>query len=72
MAVAITTDLGGISNLDIHGDPKTVGARWKKWKQSFELFVDGKGVKNATQNKAPLRHCGGPQMQDVYYMFPEA
>ena len=24
MAVAITTDLGGISNFDIHGDPTTV------------------------------------------------
>ena len=47
MAVAITTDLGGTSNFDIHGDPTTVGALWKKWKQSFELFVVGKGVQNA-------------------------
>ena len=59
MAVAITTDLGGISNLDIHGDPTTVGARWKKWKRSFELFVVGKGVQNATQKKTLLLHCGG-------------
>ena len=71
MAVAITTDLGGISNFDIHGDPTTVGARWKKWKRSFELFVVGKGVQNAAQKKALLLHCG-PQMQDVYYTFPEA
>ena len=72
MAVAITTDLGGISNFDIHGDPTTVGARWKKWKRSFELVVVGKGVQNAAQKKALLLHCGGPQMQDVYSTFPEA
>ena len=72
MAVAITTDLGGISNFDIHGDPTSVGARWKKWKQSFELFVVGKGVQNAAQEKALLLHCGGPQLQDVNYTFLEA
>ena len=72
MAVAITTDLGGITNFDIHGDRTTVGARWKKWKRSFKLFVVGKGVQDATQKKALLLHCGGPQMQDVYYTFPEA
>ena len=72
MAVTITSDLGGITNFDIHGDPTTVGARWKKWKRSCELFVVGKGVQDAAQKKALLFHCGGPQKQDVYYTFPEA
>ena len=70
--MAITTDLDGITNFDIHGDPTTVRARWKKWKLSFELFVVGKGVQDAAQKKALLLHCGGPQMQDVFYTFPEA
>lgn len=51
MAVAITTDLGGISNFDIHGNLTTVGARWKKWKRSFELCVVGKGVKTQRKRK---------------------
>ena len=72
MAVAITTDLGGISNFDTHRDPTTVGARWKKWKRSFKLFVIGKGVQNTAQKKALLLNCGGQQMQDIYYTFPEA
>ena len=72
MAVAIQTDLGGISSFDIHGDPTAVGARWKKWKPPFELFASGKGVTNAAQKKALLLHCGGPQMQDVYFTFPPA
>ena len=72
MAVAIQGDLGGISSFDIDGDPNTVGARWKKWRRSFELFACGKGVTNASQKKALLLHCGGPQMQDVYFTFPPA
>lgn len=72
MAVAITTDLGGISTFDVHGDPTTVGVRWKKWKRSFELFVVGKGMEDAEQKYALLLHCGGQQMQDVYFTFPAA
>ena len=70
--MAIQNDLGGISSFDFHRDPTTVGARWKKWKRSFELFASGKGSTNAAQNKALLLHCGGPQMQDVYFTFPPA
>ena len=66
MTVTITTDLGGISTFDIHGDPLIVGTRWKKWMRSFELFVVGKGVQNAAQKKVFLLYCGGPQKQDVY------
>ena len=66
MAVAINTDLGGITtDFDIHRDPTTVGVLWKKWKRSFDLFVAGKGVQNAAQKKALPLHCGGPQMQHV-------
>ena len=72
MVVVIATDLGGISSFDIHGDPTTVGVRWKKWKRSFELLVVGKGVQNSAQNKALLLHSGGPQKRYVYYTFPEA
>ena len=55
-----------------HQSLLTVGAGWKKWKRLFELFVVGKGVQNAAPKKVLLFHCGGPQMQDVYYTFPEA
>ena len=71
LAVAIQGDLGGISSFDIHGDPTVVGARWKKWRRSLELFACGKGVTNAVQKKA-LLHCGGPEMQDVYFAFSPA
>ena len=53
-AVAVQGDLGGISSFDIHGDPTTVGASWKKWKHSFKLFACGKGVTDAAEKKALL------------------
>ena len=52
MAVAITTDLGGISNFDIHGDPTSVGARWKKWSNHLNYSLLEKEYK--TQHKRKL------------------
>lgn len=72
MARLITTDLGGVPPFDCLGDQTTVGVRWKKWKRAFELFIEGKGIKDAKQKKALLLHCGGMEMQDIYFTFPEA
>ena len=71
MAQAITTDLGGIPNFNCHGDQTTVGVRWKKWRRAFELFVVGKGIRKAQQKKALLLHCGGMQLQDIYFTFTD-
>eukprot|EP00112_Aurelia_sp_Birch-Aquarium-sp1_P009823 Seg2131.1 transcript_id=Seg2131.1/GoldUCD/mRNA.D3Y31 product="putative protein K02A2.6" protein_id=Seg2131.1/GoldUCD/D3Y31 len=71
MATPVNTDLGGIPQFDCHGDPTTVGARWKKWKRAFDFFVVGKAITNVAQKKALLLHCGGMGMQDIYYTFPE-
>ena len=71
MATPVNTDLGGIPQFDCHGDPTTVGARWKKWKRAFDFFVVGKGITNIAQKKALLLHCGGMGMQDICYTFPE-
>ena len=70
MAQAIHTDLGGIPQFECHGDPTSVGARWRKWKRAFELFVVGKGIDDIEQKKALLLHCAGMQVQDVYFTFP--
>lgn len=69
MATAIMTDLGGIPTFDCHGDQTTVGVRWTKWRRAFELFIAGKGVKDAAQKKALLLHCGGMEMQDIFFTF---
>jgi len=36
-----------------------ISARWEKWLRAFELFVMGKGVKNADLKKALLLYTAG-------------
>eukprot|EP00794_Sanderia_malayensis_P004282 gene4282-4850_t len=72
MSTPILTDLGGIPQFDCKGEPTTVGARWRKWRRAFEFFIEGKGVRDAKQMKAMLLHCGGMDLQDVYFTLPEA
>ena len=64
--------MGGIPHFDCHWVQTTVGVRWKKRERAFELFVEGKGVTDAKQKNTLLFHCGGMQMQDIYFTFPEA
>jgi len=70
MATSVNADIGGIPQFDCHGDPTSIGARWKKWRRAFEIFVEGKGVTEPAQKKALLLHCGGMQMQDIFFTFP--
>ena len=72
MVTSILTDLGGIPSFDCKGEPTSVGARWRKWRQAFEFFVEGKGVTNPKQMKALLLHCGGMDLQDIYFTLPAA
>ena len=72
MTTVIQTDLGGIPSFDCKGEPTTFVARWRKWRRAFEFFVDGKGVKDPKQMKALLLHCGGMDLQDVYFTLPAA
>lgn len=69
-AVQTVNELMGVKPFDIHGEPTSVGQRWRRWIRSFELYKDGKGIQNADQAKALLLHCGGTDLQDVYFTFP--
>lgn len=44
-----------------------ISARWDRSLQALELFVTGKGVKNAGQKKALLLHTTGSRVQDIYF-----
>ena len=65
----LLSDLTTVQPFDVHGDSTTVGARWQKWVRSFELFCIGRGVTNVDQKKALMLHCGGTDLQDVYFTF---
>ena len=49
------------------GDTATVSARWKKWKRSFEIFLEVNNIALASRKKSYLLHFAGPQVQDTYF-----
>ncbi|XP_052562239.1 uncharacterized protein LOC120431638 [Culex pipiens pallens] len=51
----------------VPGDTSTVSSRWKKWKRSFQIFLDVNNVAIASRKKSYLLHYVGPQVQDVYF-----
>ena len=66
MATSILHDIGGISSFEI-GERTTLGTRWTRWLRSFELYADGKAVKDPKQKKALLLHCAGVEVQDIFF-----
>ena len=61
--MGVNIEFGNISPLDCKGNPTSVGLRWRRWKPSFEFFLEAKGVKKDSQRKALLLHCAG---QDIF------
>ena len=59
-------DIPSIGRFDIK-DPTAIVARWKRWIRTFEIYADGKGIKNAVQQKALLLHTAGMEVQDVFH-----
>lgn len=35
---------GAVPKFDCYSDPATLGPRWTRWLNAFELFADGKGL----------------------------
>ena len=55
MSSVVLRDVGGLAPFDC-SDTAGISARWERWLRAFELFADGKGVKNADQKKALMLH----------------
>ena len=54
-----------LPKFDVKGDQSTVAQRWKRWKRAFELKAQA--VTDDARQKALLLHCGGMDLQDVFY-----
>ena len=49
-SVFTVRDVGGLTSFDC-SNTAGISARWERWLRAFELFADGKRVKNADQKK---------------------
>ena len=52
--------------LDLTGSPPQVAEHCRQWKRSYQYYIDGKGITNATCKKAQLFHLAGMEVQDIY------
>ena len=82
MAATFDEKSADIPRFDCFSDPATIGPRWTRWLNSFELYADGKGLifdeTETTANKkvkqrrrALLLHHAGQDVQDVFVTLAE-
>ena len=62
-------EINTLHSFDVHGDPTSVAANWKKWIRAFKLFVTAKNITNDSRKVALLLHTGGMDLQDIYYVL---
>lgn len=60
-----------LNQLVVHGDVKSIGVRWEKWKRSFLIYIEAFNVKSAKVQKARLLHFAGADVQEIFYTLPE-
>ena len=61
-----------IGKFDCYGDQANVGTRWKRWLQSFELFVDSQGILTAEgseRNKNDDKHNSSTTLVLTYKIY---
>ena len=66
-----------ISKFDCFTEPATLGTRWKRWLNAFQLYADGKGLiiqegkdDNKQRRRALLLRCAGPDVLDIFSTLP--
>ena len=57
--------------LDLTGSSSQVAERWRQWKRSYQYYIDGKGITNASRKRAQLLHLAGMEVQDMYEDLPD-
>ncbi|KAI8516324.1 hypothetical protein Bbelb_049050 [Branchiostoma belcheri] len=57
--VPISGEMRGLPTFMVGADSSATAIRWKKWKRSFGLYLQGKGIVGETQKKALLLHTAG-------------
>ena len=70
MAKAI--DIKCPSVFNTKGDTTSVGSRWKKWVNGFDLYITVAGVSDDNQKRALMLHCAGEDVQEIVDTVPES
>ena len=60
-----------IPELDLSGPAHVVAERWLRWKRSFDLYIAGQDIDNATRKHSLLLHYAGMNVQDLFETLTE-
>ena len=47
-------------------DPTSVGTRFRKYLERFEVYAVAMNIKDKARKLALLLHCAGPKVQDIF------
>ncbi|XP_062511800.1 uncharacterized protein K02A2.6-like [Corticium candelabrum] len=61
-----------IETLDITGPAHIVAERWRKWKRSFQYYIEGQGITDHSRQRSLLLHYAGTAVQDIHESLTEA
>ena len=64
--MATNDEIRGTWPFDCRGDSTSVGLRWRRWRKSFQFYVDGRGITAAAWKRALLLHCAGAEVQEIF------
>ena len=53
------------------GAPHEVAVRWKKWRRSFQYYVEGRGITDNARLRSMLLHFAGPAVQELFETLTE-
>ena len=67
--IAVNIEVENINPFDCTGNPTSVGPCWRRWKRSFEFFLEAKSITKDAQKQALLLHCAGQDVQDIFVML---
>jgi len=70
MAVSLLDGVSQLAPFSCKSD-SNIGARWRRWKRSFDYFVLAKNVTDLAQQKALLLQTASIDVQDIYHTLTE-
>ena len=70
MAVSLLDGVSRLAPFSCKSD-SNIGARWRRWKRSFDYFVLAKNVTDPAQQKALLLQTASIDVQDIYHTLTE-
>ena len=60
-----------IPELDLSGPAHVVAERWRRWKRSFDFYIAGQDIDDATRKHSLLLHYAGMNVQDLFETLTE-